>query len=298
MNLRRGFQCFRFQVSRFRFQVRAKFSLALPAALALLLIVSLSLGACFEPREGCLDVAAINFNAAADKDCCCRYPNLIVTTDQVYDTLFFRRDSLYRGTNGHLFRIKSIVFYLSEFEVFKASEVFQIGDVIDLKTFEAASNDTTTKTFIDDFTLLRRTPLENIVGSFREDGYFDKIRFRLGLPMEAEKVISALAPSNHPLRPQAENLAQNGYTFLQAIIVRDSMAATPPDTLNFRRADLGDFFIEGSGNFQHQTGYNFPMTLRADWEKLFNGVIWTAYDIPAWKSQIVVNLPSVFSVSQ
>ncbi len=294
MNFIKRFQGFKVS----RFQGFTAFSWTLPAAVVLLLAVILSLSACFQPREGCLDIAAVNFNAAADKDCCCRYPNLIVTTDQVYDTLLFRRDSLYLGAGGHLFRIKSMVFYLSEFEVSKAAEVFQIGDLIDLKTYGPSGIDTITKTFIDDFTLLRRSPLENTVGTFREDGYFDKIKFRLGLPLEAESVIPTLAPTSHPLRPQAENLAQNGFVFLQAIVVRDSMAASTPDTLNFRRADLGDFFIEGNGNFRHQTGYNFPITLKADWAKLFQGVIWTTHDIPAWKSQIVVNLPSVFSVSQ
>jgi hypothetical protein len=267
-------------------------------ALVLLLALAISFGACFEPREGCLDIAAINFNAAADRDCCCHYPDLILTTDQVYDTLFFRRDSLYVGTGGHLFRIKSIVFYLSEFEVFKASELFKIGDEVDLKVYDAANNDTITNTFVDDFTLLRRAPLENFVGSFREDGYFDKIRFRLGLSVDAENVIPALAPSDHPLSPQNENLYQNGYSYLQAIVVRDSMSTTAPDTIRIGRAELGDFFIEGTGNFQHQIGYNFPLTLRADWARLFEGINWTTHDIPAWKSQIVVNLPSVFSVSQ
>ncbi len=294
-----GFQGFRFQVSRIWVHSGvSKLSCYFSFKSVLLFSCLLTFSACFEPREGCLDIAAINFNAAADRDCCCRYPDLIVTADQVYDTLFFLRDSLYKGANGHLFRIKSIVFYLSEFELYKAAEVFQIGDMVDLKTYDAASNDTITKTFIDDFTLVRRSPLENEVGSFREDGYFDKIRFRLGLPLEAEAVIPALAPSNHPLSPQKENLAQNGYVFLQAIVVRDSMAATAPDTIRIGRADLGDFFIEGSGNFQHKTGYNFPMILHADWEKLFQGIVWTTHDISAWKSQIVVNLPSVFSVSQ
>ncbi len=282
------------KVSGFRFQ---GWGLSIRAWVLLLGLV-LSLGSCFEPREGCLDIAAINFNAAADRDCCCRYPELVLTTDQVYDTLFFRRDSLYVGTGGHLFRIKSIVFYLSEFELFRASEKFEIGEVVDLRVFDAATNDTITETFTDDFTLLRRTPLDNPVGSFREGGAFDKIRFRLGLSQAAERVIPALAPSEHPLGPQAENLAHNGYTFLQAVVVRDSMAATAPDTIRIGRAELGDFFIEGNGNFQHPLGYNFALTLRADWAQLFKGVIWTNHDIQAWKSQIVANLPSVFSVSQ
>jgi hypothetical protein len=270
---------------------------SLSPLLALLLFV-LTQNACFDPRDGCLDIAATNFNVYADKNCCCTFPNLTLTVDQVYDTLLFRQDSLYAGTGGHLFRIKSVAFYLSDFELFKNGTSFKMGDSLVLKTYDAANNDTINQIFTDDFTLIRRTPLNNEVASFREDGIFDAIKFRLGLNTGAEKIISALAPTSHPLRPQPENLSQSGYVFLQAIVVRDSMAATVADTLNFVRSDIGDFFIEGAGNFQHKTGYDFPMKLQADWKALFQGVVWTTNDISAWKTQIVANLPSVFSVSQ
>jgi hypothetical protein len=196
-----------------------------------------------------------------------------------------------------LFRLKSVAFYLSDFQLFRGAETFSMGDSTLLK-YKGGANDTLSRYFPDDFTLIRRTPLENEVASFREDGMFNGIKFRLGLNQEAEKIISALAPSGHPLRPQTENLSQNGYVFLQAVVVRDSMAATSPDTLNFYRADIGDFFIQGTGDFRHEVGYDFPMTLTADWKRLFQGVDWSTHDVAAWKSQIVANLPSVFSVSQ
>lgn len=257
----------------------------------------LLLNACFEPREACLDIAATNFDASADKDCCCRYPKLVLSVDQVYDTLLFRQDSLYVGAADHLFRIKSIVFYLSDFQVFKNGVPFEMMDSVVLKT-ETAANDTIDQIYKDDFTLIRRAPLDNIVGTIREDGFFEKINFRLGLSEPIERVVSSLAPASNPLSTQPENLAENGFVFMQLVVVRDSMAQTAPDTLHFRRAELGDFYIEGTGNFQHKTGYDFPMKLQADWAKLFEGVNWTTGDKVAWKSRIVANLPGVFIVSQ
>lgn len=81
------------------------------------LIVALIANACYESQQGCLDVRAVNYYAGADENCCCRYPKLILSSDQVYDTLLFRLDSLYPADNGQLFRIKNIVFYISDVEL-------------------------------------------------------------------------------------------------------------------------------------------------------------------------------------
>ncbi|MBL7826876.1 MAG: hypothetical protein JNJ57_09620 [Saprospiraceae bacterium] len=252
---------------------------------------------CFDPQEGCLDIAAVNYYPAADEDCCCRYPKLIINADQTYDTQLFKQDSLYPTADGHLFRIKSIAFYLSEFQLFKNGNVFLMGDSLEFKTYDAAQNDTISRLFTDDFTLIRRVPFANQVASFREDGAFDQIRFRLGLNESAETIIPSLTASSHPLYPQKENLYQQGFVFFQAVVVRDSAALTAPDTLNFFRQDLPDLFITGQGDFIHQIGTDFTLTLHADWSRLFDGVNWTVHDIPAWKSKIVANMPSVFSVT-
>ena len=262
--------------------------------LGLLIVVQ---NACFEPQSGCLDIAATNFNASADKNCCCRYPNLVLSVDQVYDTLVYRQDELYPGTGGHLFRIKSLAFYLSEFTLIKDGLPFVMEDSVALKTYGPTGNDTLVQPFIDDVVLVRRTPLEYPIATFGEAGFFEKITCRLGLGPGMAQAIPGLAPVNHPLRLQPENLFNTEYVFLQAVVVRDSMAGTLPDTLRFTRADLGDFFLEGNGVFEHKTGYNFPIKMRADWSILFQGINWTTHDIQAWKTQIVANLPSVFHIT-
>ena len=248
----------------------------LQLGMAIFLFV-LILSSCFEPREGCLDIAAVNFNASADKDCCCRYPSLVLSVEQMYDTLLFRQDSVYVGTNGELFRIKKILFYLSDFQLIKAGELYQVSDTVHLQSYGSTLQDTIEETFRDDVLLVRRTPVDYTIGSLREDGYFETFKCRLGL---------------------SEDLYQNQYAFMEVIVVRDTSVSTLADTLRFDRSDIGDFYIEGNGSFLHNTGYDFPMTLNADWSKLFDGINWSTHDINAWKSTIVANLPSVFTVSQ
>jgi len=264
-----------------------------------LLVFMLALSACFEPKEGCLDIAATNFDAGADKDCCCEYPKLQLTVNQQYDTLLFRNDSLYAQSDGYLFRIKSVSFYLSDFQLFQGGNVFTVSDTIRLNTFQG--NDTSSQVFTNDFQLVRRTPVIYSLGTFRQDGVFEQVNFRLGLSPEAQKVVPSKAPAAHPLFTQADSLwldPSEGFVFLQAVIVRDSMGATLPDTLRFSQADLGFLVLSKPGSFVHPTGYDFPLVLTVDYKKMFEGVNWSQHDISTWKTKIVANLPNTFSVSQ
>jgi hypothetical protein len=268
---------------------------------ALWLAIAGGLPACFEPQEGCLDIAATNFDASADKDCCCEYPQLILSLDQRFGDPIFLNDSIYLSTDGHPFRIRSIAFYLSDFQLFQNGNALAVSDTLTLQTFAEAANDTLPTRFTDDFLLVRRTPIDYAVGTFRPDGAFERVRFRLGLSAEAQRVVPSLAPTSHPLYLQSDSLWEGrdeGFVWLQAVVLRDTAAATLPDTLRLTRADVSDFFVDATNTFQHATGYNFRLALRADYQKLFDGLNWTAHDIPAWKAQMVANLPTVFSVSQ
>lgn len=267
--------------------------------LTCLLLFSVIWASCYEPKEGCLDISATNFNAAADEDCCCEYPKLILAVNQVYDTLPFKSDSLYPDDQGHLFRIKSVLFYLSEFSLTQNSVTYQVTDTINLKTYAGA--DTVRQRFTDDFQLVRRSPVTYTIGTFPQDGLFNNLIMRLGLPDKAQQVVPSQAPSSHPLGVQAENLWVNqtdGYVWLQAVVVRDSMSNTVPDTLRFTKADLGNKSYGFAAQLMHQTGYDFPVILTVDYQKMFKGINWSMHDISAWKNQINSNLNTTFSVSQ
>jgi len=262
-------------------------------------LLALCFSACFEPKEGCLDIAATNFDAGADKDCCCEYPKMQLTVNQVYDTLLFLNNALYPDASGHLFRIKSVAFYLCDFQAFQNGAAFSVSDTLTLNTF--LGSDTSGQLFTNDFQLVRRTPVKYAVGTFQQDGNFEEIRFRFGLSEAAQKVIPTKAPISHPLYTQPDGLWQGqtkGFVFLQAVIVRDSMEDTPDDTLRFLQADLGLPYLGATGLFVHPTGYDFPLVLTVDYKKMFEGVNWSMHDILAWKSKVLANLPTTFSVSQ
>lgn len=270
-----------------------------------LIFPTLLLTSCFEPKQGCLDISAVNFDASADKDCedegcSCIYPKLQVIVDQRYDTLAFRRDSVYTSTAGPSFRLHDVAFYLSDFQIFRNGDVFTVSDTLGLRLFSQIGTDTLREVFRNDFQLVRLETQTYAVGSFRESGLFSDVQIRLGLDADVNRVIPSLAPTGHPLRLQADSLWRNkaeGYVFLKVVVGRDVQTAVR-DTLTFTRADIGNFFIQQSGVFGHANGYDFRLRLTADYQQLLGNINWTVGDKTSWKQQILTNLLSTFSVSQ
>ncbi len=267
------------------------------------LLLFLAQTACFEPAEGCLEVEATNFDASADKNCCCEYPQLVLDVVQWYDSVQFVENAAYPAPlNDRLFRLKSVSFYLSDFQLIQNNIPYTVGDTVQLRAFSPTGLDTITETLTDDFLLVRRQSFSNDIGDFRTNGTFSQTRFRLGLTDSAGRVIPRLAPTGHPLRTQADSLWHGpggaGYIFLQVVLARDTASATVADTISFSRADLGDFFIQTQVPVQHATGYDFRLRLLAEYKNLLEGVDLTTGDISIWKSKMIANLPNVFSVSQ
>jgi hypothetical protein len=268
---------------------------------ATFLLFLMSQAACYADKEGCLDIAAVNFDAAADKDCCCQYPKLVFNVKQIYgDSGEYAAGKVYPGLNGHLFRIQQVHFYLSDARMLRQGQAFFTTDSLNFSSFGATQSDTITQRLRNDFVLLSRAAFTYTVGSFREIGDFDQVQVRLGLPAEAQKVIATRAPAGNVLGVQADSLwygFDKGYVWAQMIVVRDSAAATRPDTLSFTAAELGERYLIGNGVFSHEAGKNFVINLQADYQQLFENVDWVAGNPASWKPIIVANLQNVFSFS-
>jgi len=260
--------------------------------------VLLSLTACFEPREGCLDIEATNFDAAADNNCCCTYPALRLSLLPRFDTLVWKPDTAYEYAPGRWFRLHQAVFYLSDFQLVQNGTTLTVSDTLSLSVLGAAG-DTLREVFTNDFQLIRRTAENYTVGTFRPSGAFESVRFRVGLPDAAQRVIPALTPDGHPLRPQNEGLwrgPDTGYVALKLVVSRDTMPGTVPDTLVFSRPDFASVVLQSDAAYLHESGFDFSLKLLADFRELFRDVDLTTGDIPAWKARIVANLPKALRV--
>lgn len=253
---------------------------------------------CYEPVEGCLDIEATNFKATADENCCCEYPKVIFTIDQNWgDSLVFRNDGIYPLPSGETFQIRSISFYLSDFQFIKNGKLWEVSDTVHLQTFPDGSK----TIFKNDFQLVRRSPEKYTIGELVESGEFEKLSFRFGLSDEANRIQPENAPENHPLGEQAEKLWESqpdGYRFLMLAFKRGIADSLPTDTIYFLKKDLPTVPLEFSGKYLHPLGYNFDMKMKVDYQKWFENVVLSADDNQSIKAKIVANLRSGFDVSQ
>lgn len=277
---------------------------ALDISRAFLLCILLFSSACYRAKEGCQDLAATNLDVTADKPCdgCCTYPKLRLSMRQVYDTLTFVENNIYPNSLGQYFRLKSVAFYLSDFEVQQGTDALTVSDTLTFSLYGASISDTTRKTLTNDFVLVRRGS-ENIeIGSFRSSGTFDGLRCKLGLSPAEQPIISRSTPANHPLQRQQDSLWHGytqGYVFMQVVVATDTASAsTTFDTLSLTRADFsGDALPLGTPvgySVTHRSGFDFTIRAIADYKVLLQGIDWVADNKSQIKSKLVANLPDVF----
>ncbi len=262
------------------------------------LTTALHLTACYEPREGCLDIEAVNFDAAADKHCCCTYPSLRLRYSPQFDTLVWKPDTAYEYAPGRWFRIQQAVFYLSDFQFVQNGQAHTVTDTVGLAVLRP-NGDTVREVFTNDFLVLRRTVANYTIGEFRPSGLFQSARWRVGVPDAAQHILPSSAPQSHPLSPQPEGLwlgDDSGFAAMRLIITRDTLLTTPPDTLVFAKPDFPSKTLESSGPFLHESGYDFGLQLRVDFRELFRGVDLSTGDTGTWKARIWANLDSAISV--
>lgn len=275
--------------------------LSLALSLLPLALCFCALTACNEPRKACLDINATNFDAAADEDCCCEYPQLrIDSLLPRFGTLVWKPDTAYQYSPGKWFRMKSIVYYLSGFQAFQNGTPVTVSDTLPFKTW-GAGGDTSQTTFVNDFQLIRRSSTSYNIGTFRTSGEFESVQFLVGIPAAAQTIIPGLTPAGHPLRLQSENLwlgRDTGFVALRLIFNRDTLGSTQPDTLTIGRPDFDNLTVKKDGVYKHESGYDFKLKIIADYSELFRDVDLSGGDISALKSKIIANLPNVFRVSQ
>jgi len=175
----------------------------------LLLLLILLFNACYNPREGCLDLRATNFEVDADRPCnrCCTYPQLLlvfehkVQKDSAANLTY--TTATYRDGAGNSFRIRDIQFYVSNARLVRAdnSEVFPTDSLT--VRIQPPGGTPQTATIADNVALVNRnnfSPAE--MGTFLTTGSFAKVRFTLGLqPVQNQVLPNSLPDSvvNHPL---------------------------------------------------------------------------------------------------
>jgi hypothetical protein len=247
------------------------------------LFLILSLTACYEEREGCLDIEATNYDFSADVNVTddCQYPSLQLVINHVYSinpdsTEIFRlQDSVYLDQNGHPFTIADLRFYISNLRLLSSDgTVFGVEE--DLTIYTTTTGDTIQQQIEDNFAIASPGFSQTYtIGTLRESFTLSGIQFTVGVESPANDANPALMPSNHPLSLQDGSLyfsADSGYVFNYISLFRDTTAAdTIPEILrigtssNLKTIELDTQSIKNNG-------VDFTITLQVDYQKWFEAI--------------------------
>ena len=228
---------------------------------------------CQEPVLGCLDARATNFDVTAAKPCednCCVFPSLKLQFDYAFDTFNFKFNTSYQfGTVGtDSIRFITSQFYVSNVQLqkddgMKASVLdsillFREQDTLKVPNFYALAG--------------KNIGFESVLGKFFQVGIYSKVRFDIGLDVEAAKTTPSKMPSGGPLSIKNDSMyisSEKQYIFNKMTLVRTS---NPTDTLRFVMKTLKTIELKGVKNLVLKEGFDATIALKIDYKKWLEGV--------------------------
>lgn len=273
-----------------------------------MLAISFSLTACYEKKEGCLDLKASNFDIGADEGCadCCTYPKLKITFEnkwQYPDTLFpFKTDTFFYDALNQPFRIERIRFYWSNFNL-ELTDGTQIGitDLVNLKV--ADGTDTISLQEQDHFLLadVNSATDKLTLGSIVPTGSVSQVNTTFGIPRPANSAFVSTFNASHPLAPKIGNMnygPELGYVFAKIELYRDTIASdTIPTVVNIYGDNaLRNLNLALTSPTTLLEGFAPELVVQTDFAQWFNGVNIRTSDTTSLQSQIVNNIASSFTL--
>lgn len=215
---------------------------------------------CAKPTEGCLDIRATNFNAAADENCCCTYPLVKLTISHAADSFFQSPDSLYSNDLGQDYRLISARFFLSDFIFYmRDGGAVEVADTILL-----TQSDGSMAWVKDDVIQIQRSLSSYTIGTIVTSGIMDSISFQIGLLPAMMDKIPADFPSNHPLKTPLSGLYVEGEGF-KSLATEHWPQPPPSDTLQWTTTQPHRVTVATDVNVA--IGYNIeiPITVNYLW---------------------------------
>jgi hypothetical protein len=264
--------------------------------LSLIFALVFSAAGCYEPTEGCLDIAATNFDVTADENCCCIYPELTFSINHLADTVRVSPDSIYHDIAGNPYKISYFQFYFSDIRLVRSDGSFeQVADT--LKVYYVAGQVVDSVELPDDFTLINLDDFSFPAGVLRATGDFEKIVFRVGI---GEPVLRSFPSWFEPGHPLSENELPmwdtlNGYYSIRAGILRDT---SQPENVSAVRIPAMDQSpeIQFMLPITAVEGFDTVISFKVDYLKWLEGINVLADSELEIIQKIVSNTPNAISI--
>lgn len=265
------------------------------------------LSSCYEPREGCLDISATNFQVDADDPCpdCCTYPQIrmdflhrVVQQDTFFNLTYL--DAVYIDSDGNPYTIGDIQFFISNFRIVdQAGQEYRTEDFLEI-SIPVPDDEPKLDTISNSFALIDAGNFRTaMLGTFSRAGTYHKVRFTLGVENPANQADPGELPEDHPLTtPEMYWSLDSGYVFNRIELYTDTTAADTIPTIveigglgNSREVEL-DF----DQTFQLDNGFNLSLTLQVDYAVWFRDINVVEDDATEMAGKIVNQVAESFSL--
>lgn len=284
------------------FRIEAKSPLIFPFILGIICLLQ----SCSEPSTGCRDISATNYNVTADEDCeddCCEYPSLKVqfaqrilqNTEDSTITTNFAYNTIYTLPNNpqDSFIIQRIKAYFADFQLIDMSE--NTANITDQITVDLMDTEPASATVTDDIILFDASNSSAYtLGTFREPGTYQGLKFRIGLQ---EDILTA-DPDNAPineLRIQSDSLnyiPDVGYIAQRYLYFPDPLAVDSTVVTIFDPVEIELITLP----FAIVDGFDATLHLTVNYDKLFENISFPTSSAADFQSNIVINLPNAITL--
>jgi hypothetical protein len=261
--------------------------------LAALLFWSWYWCSCATKIEGCTEPLARNFDAEADKNCCCTYYQLqwsmrhfVADTNQV-----LQLSSPFTDAQGTILTPQRLDFLISDVELVDANGVaWSVQD-----SLQTNLRDGSLLSFPNSFATLNPNGLIYKFGKFAQFGEYSILRFRVGLGALAAQIDGQeVSPATHPLGISASPLmydsTNNIYNNYQLILA--NVNADTTYTLISTESVVADIAVAISV----RDGADTNIFIDVFYSRLFDGIDWAQDSETVVKAKIRQNLPNIFAL--
>lgn len=263
-------------------------------------LLALLWGSCYQPRTGCLNPQAVNYDFAADEACsdCCTWPSLRLQVKHRYqppaqpDTLLplkYHQPLKVFPDTAHPFSLERFRFWIGHLHLWTQDGT----EYSVLDTLHVQLPDGTVVAIEDNFTVADRDIFSaQTLGSHRATGLVAGVKLRVGLD-SLERALDPLSlEPEHPLRRWADSVLfdpEQGFLSGRARIMPDTASA---DTLDVQWLQPLELTLWLDAPAFVPRGRVVEVTLVINYTRLFEGIDFAATTAEALRFHIVANLPS------
>ncbi len=257
----------------------------LRGGIALSFCIGLTQWSCQEPKRGCLDSNATNFDVSAKESClettqnCCEYPRIQLkvahltnndtTSFILFDSLNIARATYQIGTDS--VRFLSCQFFFSDFQLVTtqnkivvvpdSSLVFRQNDSVRVRS---------------DFALIgRNNGFDYPLGSFTSFETYNRVRFQFGLNDTLAAVVPRRMPSGTPLSIRSdsmyfpEKIRGKNWVWGKIVMIHGKDFKDTTRIYLTERQNIDIAFVK---NLSFKRGFDADLPLRIKYLRLFEGI--------------------------